>query len=158
MDAHTHISQGTRRFQKIISLTLSVLWLLLILFLSFQTGEQTGELSGGMAQWLVDCLNRMGISVGYARLHALMRLAAHFLLLFVFGILLAWTFRVWKAVGTRAVFFLLLTVTAVAVLAEVGKLWIPGRHLHWDEVPLNLLGGWCGAAIGPLWRKFTKRP
>ena len=35
----------------------------------------------------------------------------------------------------------------IAVLAEVGKLAVPGRHLTWSEAGLNVIGAVVGVAV-----------
>lgn len=50
--------------------------------------------------------------------------------------------------GKRIVLFSASVVLCaiIAVLSEVGKHCVPGRHLTWSEAGLNVLGAVCGIA------------
>lgn len=133
--------------KRFLAITLSVLWLVLAVFLSLQNGSGTGELSRGLTEWLVELLGRLGLKLNFETFHAFLRTAAHFIVFFVMAVLFAWALNAWGATRIRHVLVALAAVTAIAVLVEVGKLWIPGRHLQWDEVLINVVGAWCGIGI-----------
>ena len=132
----------------IILWTAAIFWLILCFYLSWQTGEATGKLSQKLAQFLIECLNRVGITPDPQQFHASLRLFAHFGVFFVTGILLACAIAATFPQSNRIVLFSVSAVlcSIIAVLSEVGKLNVPGRHLTWSEVGLNILGAVCGIA------------
>ena len=124
----------------------AVFWLILCFYLSWQTGEATGKLSQKLSKFLIDILARVGITPDPHQFHANLRLFAHFGVFFVTGILLACAMAATFPQSNRLVLFSISTVLCaiIAVLSEVGKLNIPGRHLTWSEAGLNVLGAVCG--------------
>ena len=125
-----------------------VFWLILCFYLSWQTGEATGKLSQKLAQFLINLLARVGITPDPQQFHAGLRLFAHFGVFFVTGGFLfsaiAATFPKGKSIivfSSAAIF-----CGIIAVLSEVGKLNVPGRHLTWSEAGLNIVGAVCGIA------------
>lgn len=138
----------TKRIEIILWMAV-VLWLLLVLFFSFQNGSGTAKTSGTAAKIICSILLRCGIDVDYSVLHPLLRTTAHFFVFFVFGILLEGAIlsgshrrnRIWQGVSCIAV------CTAICIVPEVIKQWIPGRHLQWDEALLNVLGAYLGAIV-----------
>lgn len=134
--------------RKIILWAAAVGWLVVCLFLSWQTGEETVGLSLKIAQWVCSFLSGMGFMVELESLHMHLRLFAHFGIFFAEGIL---------AGGAAAVSFpkrkklalplTSLAISCLAVLAEVGKLPVPGRHLTWSEAALNVLGAVLGVLL-----------
>lgn len=132
----------------------AILWIIALgwtgfcLFLSWQTGEDTGALSMRLAQFLLRLLARVGVELDLAAFHMQLRLAAHFGVFFVAGLLFAAALAASLPAGKRGprgLFFIPAALCAAgAVLAETVKLKIPGRHLQWDEAMLNA----AGAALG----------
>lgn len=139
--------KGSINLKRFLPIVLSILWLVLAVFLSLQNGSGTGALSRGSTKWLVDRLSRIGLNLNFTTLHAFLRVAAHFIVFFVLGMLFAWSLNAWGAIRIWHVLATLTAVTAIAVLVEVGKLRIPGRHLQWNEALLNVSGVWCGIGI-----------
>ena len=126
----------------------TIFWLILCFYLSWQTGEATGKLSQKLAQFLIALLNRVGITPDPQQFHAGLRLFAHFGVFFVTGVLLACAIAETFPQSNRIVLLSVSTVlcTIIAVLSEVGKLNVSGRHLTWSEAGLNVLGAVCGIA------------
>ena len=136
------------RLLRCVLWTATVLWLILCFYLSWQTGEATGKLSQRLSHFLIDLLNRVGITPDPQQFHANLRLFAHFGVFFVTGVLLASAIAATFPQSNRIILLSVSTVLCaiIAVLSEVGKLNVPGRHLTWSEAGLNIIGAVCGIA------------
>lgn len=136
----------------------SVLWMYFCLFLSWQPGEDTVSLSEAMAQTIQRVVHLFGVEIDLNTLHAWLRKAAHVVTFFISGSLFFCSFVRSLKRRPRASLLSFLFAAALcsicAVAAEVGKIWIPGRHLQWDETLLNVAGVVCGAGIAELTRKL----
>jgi VanZ family protein len=136
----------------------SVLWMCFCLFLSWQPGEDTVSLSEAMAQTIQRVVHLFGVEIDLNTLHAWLRKAAHVVTFFISGSLFFCSFVRSLKRRPRASLLSFLFAAALcsicAVAAEVGKIWIPGRHLQWDETLLNVAGVVCGAGIAELTRKL----
>lgn len=126
--------------------TASILWLCLCLFLSWQKGDNTVALSGKVAVNIKRVIHLFGIEVDLDVLDACLRKGAHVGMFYIMGILFCCSFhRSWFRVSAMSVVLTISFCSVCAVVAEVGKVWIPGRHLQWSEVLLNVIGVVCGA-------------
>ncbi len=122
---------------------LSLAWLAMLVWLSSQDGAATAQTSGALTAFLARLVGVQAQSL--PQLEQALRTAAHFVLYFGFGGL-AWATA--KATWPQAKPLMACTLLlgfALAVLDEVKKLLIPGRHLSWPEAGLNMLGVVCGA-------------
>lgn len=140
---------------KIILWILCFLWLVVLFWLSSEDGASTAQTSRFLSQWIVWLLQLP--SKQLTQVDAKLRILAHFVGFFILGNLAATASKVtWKESKG-----LVLKVVAVgmmlAVLDEVKKLFITGRHLSWPEAGLNALGVVCGVllSIWFLWRIDT---
>ena len=142
--------------KKYIYWVLLVLWLILAVFLSRQTGEETADLSGGISAWLTSLLEGIGIPVDPASVHALVRKAAHVAIFLVLGFLVSRTFHLtfrgrWVIPAAATV------CLAAAVLDEAQKAAIPGRHCHWDDAALNAASVLAGLLLERLIRRGIQK-
>lgn len=132
----------------------SILWMSFCLFLSWQPGEDTVKLSGSVAKTVRRIIYLFGVEIDLNNLHAWLRKAAHPAVFFVSGVLFFCSFVRSLKHRRRASLLASLLAAALcstcAVVAEMGKVWIPGRHLHWDEVLLNVAGVVFGAGIAGI--------
>lgn len=139
-----------RIIPKVILWLLTGFWLAFCLYLSWQTGTETTGLSWKIARVLLKALGAVGLAPDPQRFHMSLRLFAHFGVFLITGILFAGALEVslpGKEYKNINVFLLGSSTCAfIAVLAEVGKLAVPGRHLTWSEAGLNVLGAVVGVA------------
>lgn len=123
-----------------------IAWMMIVLFLTLQNGANTARTSNKIAKEAYQILVRYGINVEYTELHQVLRIAAHFFVFCVFGVLVG--FAVLASSKQAGVFGtcipILFICTAMSIMPEVMKVWIPGRHLQWDEVVLNVIGAYVG--------------
>ena len=137
----------------------------LIFFLSLQNGQDTTDLSLGLSGDFNEFLMKLGIMVSGDQLHLWLRTTAHVLEFLGLGLLTETAVQVTlfyagpKGSKNRNAWLLqslaLVICICVAVLSEVLKLYIPGRHLHWNEAWLNivyvLLGGAVAYAVSMIY-------
>ena len=132
----------------IIFLAATLLWLAFSLYLSHQNGDQTGEVSMGLAQWL---FGWTGIGSGALLvLNNVLRKAAHVVLYMVLAVLALLTVReLWRVEAPRDLRNLAAAAVLliIAVLDEVTKIPIDGRHCDAVDMCLNILGAALGTGI-----------
>ncbi len=127
--------------------TITAIWLGLCLFLSWQTGEGTGKLSLALTRLLLRWLRLVGLRPDEAAFHTLLRKLAHFGVFFISGVLFCGTVEAVLRIKPLGGWFRVcsgLLVSAMALFADVPKVWIPGRHLTWSESCLNAAGALTG--------------
>ena len=139
-----------RRVWAVILWCLALLWMALCFYLSWQTGEETAGFSMWLAGVLMRLLAVVNIRPEMAAFHMALRRMAHLIVFFVAGGLFGSAFAV--TFGDRLKWALrtftgsMIVCVLCAMASEIFKQWIPGRHLQWDELALNL----CGALLGVL--------
>lgn len=127
----------------------ALLWTALCLYLSWQPGKETAQTSQELAAPLLQALAVFGVAPEPEVFHLRLRLAAHFGVFYIDGLLLTAAFWDGFRQPGRAFAWGTAAGTVVAVAAEVAKVGIPGRHLTWSETGLNVVGTVCGS--GTIW-------
>ena len=135
-----------KRLSQVVLWSAVTAWTMLALFLTLQNGIDTAETSNKIARELYHLLVRCGIVVRYSKLHQVLRIGAHFALFCIFGILLEAAILTSSQHPSlfKACVPTLLICIAISIIPEVIKLWIPGQHLQWNEVLLNIIGAYAG--------------
>ena len=127
---------------------LALCWMALCFYLSWQTGEETVGVSLWVAKLLLRLLEKMNIRPNPATFHTNLRTLAHWGAFFAAGGLFGGALAVslWGRKRWLMWTFLggMLICTLSAGASEIIKLWIPGRHLQWEELGLNVVGALCG--------------
>lgn len=127
---------------------LTILWITFIFTLSSQTGPQTAQTSGGIAEDVAEIIYQQPTEQQVNQVHFNIRKMAHVGLFFVLGALSfsasATTFG-WKKKRK----YLPVAVASVITLSygffdEWHKQFIGGRHFQLDEAVLNMVSGVIG--------------
>lgn len=85
------------------------------------------------------------------------RTAAHFCLFFFYGIISVPIFSEWISRSFIATGLASVSGIILAVLSEVGKLFIAGRHLDYPEMGLNVVGIVTGVIVITILRLLLQR-
>ena len=121
-------------------MVLLALWTALFAYLTIQNGAET-ELTGStIARWIARVFGG-----DTAKVHLILRKAAHIISFFVEALLLAQVFRV--AGMKRAALWSISICLLLSVGAEAVKLGIEGRHFAWVDVGLNVVGSIVGGGV-----------
>lgn len=134
------------------ALWLAVLvWMGVIFYLSHQTGEQSGKLSGGVTEIIVETVEKVVPSVRIDRpsFHAFVRKNAHFAAFFGLGVLVYFALcdtrprkkALWQAAAFCALY---------AVFDETHQLFVPGRGAQIGDVLIDSAGAVFGVALSGL--------
>lgn len=127
---------------------LSLGWLAFLVWMSSQDGAETFSTSMRLARFVI---RLFGVPTArLSQVNQFLRTLAHFVGFFILGGVVHISTRVtWPNRRHRAVMVVVLC-SVIAVLDEVKKVFITGRHLSWPEAGLNVLGIICGVVIS-LW-------
>ena len=123
-------------------------WLVFLLWLSSEDGVSTAYTSRQLSQLILQLLHLSKKQL--SQVDQVIRTLAHFVGFFVMGGL---SYIASKATWAESKHLVIKVITAGAVLAvldEVKKLFITGRHLSWPEAGLNAVGIVCGVLFS-LW-------
>ena len=133
-----------KRFLPLLSRLLQLIaWLTLMAFLSRQSGQETAELSGRLSAMLLTALKSLGIRVAPITLHMFLRKTAHVIAYAVLGVLMYRTILL-VCGGRWSVALTVFICTAISILDEYQKMFIPGRHCHGTDILLNAACGILG--------------
>lgn len=142
--------EGACWMKRYFFLTLSFLpplfWLVLMFFLSGQNGEETAELSFGIAEWLQQ---HLFTQLDDRTIHMSLRKSVHIFVYAVEALLLMMPMAKYMSLK-RSLLLVLVVCSGIAMLDEVLKAYVPGRHCDWSEILLNILGAFIGVLIGTL--------
>lgn len=139
--------------KRVVFIVITIFWAGLILYLSFEKGAETADTSMRLTHFLMGLFYH-----GEPPYEVLMlwdghfRLAAHFVLFFLYGIWAVIGLEEWSHKLGLSFVTALISGIGLAVLSEVGKLWIEGRHCDFGEMRLNIAGvaAGCLATAGMI--------
>lgn len=136
--------------KKIILWFLSICIILLIAFLSSQNGTATAETSGSITSFIANLFFENATQLEIYNLNIALRLLAHYLLFFCFGLFTSAAiyasfnrkFRVINLFFLSSVF-----IMSLSFLDEWRKQFIEGRHFSPDEALINVTCAFVGIII-----------
>ena len=147
------------RSEKIITIILIVLWMILVFYLSNQIADDSAELSGGLTRKVLQILHIIdGKTVEeQAIIETVFRKLAHFCLYTAGGILILLHINLYKITGKRKILTSWFLGTAYAVTDEIHQLFIPGRSGEIRDVCIDSLGIIIGIILLFKFLKFIER-
>lgn len=134
--------------KKIVTTLFLVLWVILILFLSFQNGKDTAKASYGFTRvFLRFFLKREPDYNMLLVWDGRFRFWAHFAIFFMYGVFSVLVFKGYGIRLSRAFLMGFLPGIFFAVVSETGKLVIEGRHCDFGEMRWNIVGVLLGTLL-----------
>lgn len=148
MNEKKSLDKMKRKFKQTVLIILLLLWISLILYLSFQTGTNTANTSMEVTKCILKLFLGEDIPQDVLfRWHMTFRLWAHPIIFCFFSVLaMGVAFSYIEKRGT-CVLFAALSGVMLAVFTEVGKWNIPGRHCDIKEMGLNVIGVLVGIIL-----------
>ena len=141
------------RFKKIISWMLVAGWMGLIFYLSHQTGEGSGSLSGSITERIIAFLRLDNVDIDF--LHFLVRKGAHLFAYFVLGILLVNAFRMSGMVAGKYYYLSLAICVIYGMTDELHQLLVPGRSGQVRDVLIDSVGALIGISAYKIFLKLV---
>uniref|UniRef100_UPI004055EFBE VanZ family protein n=1 Tax=Agathobacter sp. TaxID=2021311 RepID=UPI004055EFBE len=132
-------------------LCITLLWIAVIFSFSLQSGEDSGQLSGGVVSWIVETLSLTKF-MDLDTIHFLVRKTAHFTEYFILGTFTYLTLQQTKFPGKKAAGILFCIM--VASFDETIQLFVGGRAGQLMDVALDGTGSLCGIFFMCLWSVF----
>ena len=140
-----NLSQKSSKYILVFTIA-SLLWICFIFWNSFQSGESSGAMSSGIAEFIkaiIDPLNKIDKDM----FHLIIRKLAHFSAFCILSILFAGVcYGVFLKNGSKNIFALLFAVLAIAVTDEFIQSFT-GRGTSVRDVVLDFSGGFFGVAV-----------
>ncbi len=132
------------RSSKLIWL-LPLLWTAVIFLASFQSGEDSGALSGNISIAILKFISSLGIRFSFETFHLLMRKAAHFCEYAVLGVLVSIARR--KAPLWNHGAFDICLWMIVPLIDESIQHFVPGRYGALSDSGIDLCGFLCAVLL-----------
>lgn len=117
---------------------LAFLWMMIIFFLSAQSGNESGSLSTSLFKPLFDMLVPMGIPADLLSL--IIRKSAHFIEYMILGILVFRALDTYEIQLSQKVYLAILLCIGYAISDEIHQIFVPGRAGTLIDVLIDSLG------------------
>jgi len=129
-----------------------ILWMMLIFFLSAQSGVESDGLSSKVTELMLGLINQVvpafsSSMADYAYLNRAVRKLAHFLLYLALGLLSVQALRKNGFTGRKPLVLGVIICALYAVTDELHQTFVPGRSGQIGDVILDTVGGLAGAIL-----------
>lgn len=131
-----------------------ILWMMLIFFLSAQSGMESDGLSTNVTKVILAFVDRLvpvfgsGTGVDYlSYLNHFVRKLTHFLLYLVLGVLSARALRKNGMIGWKPLVLSALFCALYAMTDEMHQIFVPGRSCQAGDVFIDSMGGLVGVVL-----------
>lgn len=137
--------------RKIISITLVILWMILVFWFSSQIGDDSQVTSGNTIRKIITFINnnidKVKLEEIVELLQPIVRKLAHFTLYTLGGILIFNFFNSFKLKNREKIGYSLLVGALYAITDEIHQLFVPGRSGMIKDVFIDSLGIITGVLI-----------
>lgn len=137
--------------RKIISITLVILWMIIVFWFSSQVGDDSQVTSGNTIRKIITFINndidKLKLEEIVEILQPIVRKLAHFTLYTLGGILIFNMFSSFKLKNKEKIFCSILCGAVYAITDEVHQLFVPGRSGMIKDVFIDSLGIITGVLI-----------
>jgi|SRR5690554_3386485 len=140
-----------------VLIVLSTIWICFIFFNSFQTGVESGAISGSVVNWIYNILLSLKIEVDPSVLSIMIRKGAHIFEFFVLGILMTLIFLEFKLQDKYRIIYSFSLSLLIAVIDETIQTFIPGRSGNIVDVLIDTIGIVLGIGLIILINLFNSR-
>ncbi|WP_244833995.1 VanZ family protein [Clostridium sp. BJN0001] len=144
------------RRKAFIYLTLLILWMIFIFFMSAKSGEVSDSQSYGV----LSILDSMGININKDRIdfaNFLLRKIAHFTEYMILAFLVINTLKNFLNTKKMIYVYSIIIVFVYACLDEFHQLFVPGREGALRDICIDTLGGFTLAIIVFIFNKLRKK-
>lgn len=117
---------------------LAFLWMLIIFFLSAQSGDESGSLSTSLFKPLFDMLVPMGMPADILSL--IIRKTAHYTVYLILGILVYRAIDTYAIERSQKVYLAMLLCIGYAISDEIHQIFVPGRAGTLLDVLIDSMG------------------
>ena len=139
--------------RKYLSIVVLAGWIGLVLYLSYQNGQETANTSREFTEYILHIFIKTEPDGAVLMLwDGRFRTAAHFVLFFFYGVISVPILKEWFKSSFMVTGLAVISGILLAVLSEEGKVFIAGRHCDYSEMGLNVAGVVTGVAIALLFR------
>ena len=150
--------------KKIISITLLVIWLVLIFCLSNDNGVESSNKSDNIASFIVSKVNSItghdtldnDFIIEVDNIIVIVRKIAHFLEYFILGILVLNVLNCYKIISIRLVIIAILFCFTYAISDEIHQLFVQDRTGKFTDALIDTTGSIIGTSIFYILAKRKK--
>lgn len=144
--------------RKYLSIVVLAGWIGLVLYLSYQNGQETAGTSREFTQFILHIFMKTEPDAAVLmQWDGRFRTAAHFVLFFFYGVISVPILKEWFKTAFMAMGLAAISGILLAVLSEGGKVFIAGRHCDYPEMGLNIAGVVAGIIVVILFRQLWHR-
>lgn len=137
--------------RKIISITLVILWMILVFWFSSQIGDDSQVTSGNTIRKIITFINnnidKVKLEEIVELLQPIVRKLAHFTLYTLGGILIFNLFNSFKLKNREKIGYSLLVGALYAITDEIHQLFVPGRSGMIKDIFIDTLGIITGVIV-----------
>lgn len=144
-----------KRFKKVVSYMLVIFWMGMIFYLSHQPAVDSGGLSGGIAEMILEVVEKLSSNkFNFNMLDYIVRKNAHLFIYLVLSILVLNALKISKIKGYKSFLWGLTICVFYAATDEIHQLFIPGRSGEIRDVLIDSSGVIFGMIIYGLFNRI----
>jgi VanZ family protein len=138
-------------------LFLSLVDMAVIFWMSSQSGEQSGQLSSGLAEKLLSIFSGSGEinPQTVANIEQIIRMLGHFTEFFLLGLFVILFINTYKISKKKIYLFALVFCLIYSISDEIHQIFVPGRAFEIADMAINIAGSAAGILLFALINKMA---